>query len=1304
MSIERSGPQGYDYQYLVTAYLSLRKIEENNIEIYIEKEGGEDAEILFRNAGERIKYEVQVKGTKKDIGMEELVSWLHHFPNRESEENLLSRLIDNKNSLGIFFTRGRCRDEIKNFVSKNTLSSHITSPLDKRNIKLYVYELGCLFNGSKGTTNKLEKKRKEYCQRQIEMFEENIEVLKEVSKRVLIFELQEEDLLKDHIFSLLNKKYLVPQNQTSSVLINLIELIKKGRNEKVEIFNEFYNVIQEYSANQIFNPELNIIRPETPMLKENLEKNNVLLMTGISFCGKTHLAKQIAGEFQSEGYNCLEEIDVSKAIRFLSENTVEERLCILEDPFGHFNLEQNIVELWTKLEDFSYKIKPHRKLIITSKKDLLTLYNETKEISECNLGDYEWVDLTLKENGIASTLWEKYALTKNLNPELISKVKRIIIDEKANDLLQPGQIKNLVLKIDQKKRNVTKDEMFKLATIDSKKISQYYRQQDEIFKKVVTVLGLGANTVFSINEKEVAHILSSRQDFPGIDFLEDDGDGDLAESQSSNDFPQYEEEYCLNDDITNVLDNLISRNYIVMRREEIWFSHPTFLEASKYFYFNLTKRSELKWFLKVIKKTLSNLNPSVALAAVKQLRVLHDEYHLNSEFQKEIIEISLKAMNSIFPSVRDEALIFLIAISENLSLSNQEILFHQLKTEPVSERNLMWKDGKPWILNENAKRNSDEIRKKLTDLYLTDKEVFESYKNNLLNSKNEEVPLEVKWKLLHGYISYKLSKKDSKTLLYKIMFVNESFIRSKSAYFLLRDFAEDQEIVDLVLNDPHPYVRYQGIKGIFQGWSSYEDSSKKILLSKLLKAFKNSGLSVTAHYFMINFNDLHGSKNIDLANMNGNEKKSIWELWAILFPEYLNNLPPIMIKESALYLTIQEADKQVSEMQIKLVIESWVDWINRNLVKRTLTDYGLGVAEVLLTSKTISIGDRESFVFQLLNSRDSNFICNSLGSYIDHWNILNEKEKLFVLQTVSSNREDSRWLKAISLTRRTVPIEIQELLLGGMNFQRNSAEEIINKTNESLVKDCLMVHFGCSNLAVVGGQHNTFWESFRLLVLKKPYHLAFRLVVKEWINIMTSDYDSNSNKQKSLEDWKILCSSRDKEVRDIAFHYLLEWSVKKVGVVSSKLWEILFAEIKEKSTEYINEILDSINAIEARNENLAVVFGEDVFWDRIMVNIKPDNEIYDLIINIYENKKTGKENEEILNRSLLKIFTQELPTLYTTNNFVEKIYKYYSFEMVEEVKEFMNLSLNKIKEKEKNQYKKYENYCNLENWLTVTVF
>ncbi|RYX89413.1 hypothetical protein EON78_07275, partial [bacterium] len=133
---------------------------------------------------------------------------------------------------------------------------------------------------------------------------------------------------------------------------------------KLDLLNNGVNLL----INKSFNGEQPVIsdnyvaREEEAKLKEILKSQNVLLLTGISFCGKSQLSKKISTELISDGFTYQSRSDVNEAERFLRD-TSEKRLFLLEDPFGHDSNSESS-ENFRRVEELIRNLPSSNKLIV----------------------------------------------------------------------------------------------------------------------------------------------------------------------------------------------------------------------------------------------------------------------------------------------------------------------------------------------------------------------------------------------------------------------------------------------------------------------------------------------------------------------------------------------------------------------------------------------------------------------------------------------------------------------------------------------------------------------------------------------------------------------------------------------------------------------------------------------------------------------------------------------------------------------------------------------------------------------------
>ncbi|WP_340120196.1 hypothetical protein, partial [Pelagibius sp. 7325] len=175
----------------------------------------------------------------------------------------------------------------------------------------------------------------------------------------------------------------------------LDEAVKNARNEREDVMPEVVRILEENASEKMFTGD-HINRPEIEIVYKQLKEQHVLLLTGISFCGKTHTAELIAERFRREGYVCSKVPTVDDAIRFLNHISIENRLCILEDPFGGTEILPRSADIWGKLSTLTTKTDNHRKLIVTSRSDLIQMITRKTDIDSWKIQNFNWNDLTVR--------------------------------------------------------------------------------------------------------------------------------------------------------------------------------------------------------------------------------------------------------------------------------------------------------------------------------------------------------------------------------------------------------------------------------------------------------------------------------------------------------------------------------------------------------------------------------------------------------------------------------------------------------------------------------------------------------------------------------------------------------------------------------------------------------------------------------------------------------------------------------------------------------------------------------------------
>jgi hypothetical protein len=163
MSIQLSGPKGYEVQYLITLWIGLLSELAAPGGVSVRVEEKEDAEVTLDIGGWTIGIAMQSKYQKGDLGISTLVRWLAHFGPRDDCECLLGRLLKDESQIALFVTRARCDDSTRAFLKRHgEWQAHPIPPLNQKETRILAGELAKVHDPEQSS---LQKRRVEECVR-----------------------------------------------------------------------------------------------------------------------------------------------------------------------------------------------------------------------------------------------------------------------------------------------------------------------------------------------------------------------------------------------------------------------------------------------------------------------------------------------------------------------------------------------------------------------------------------------------------------------------------------------------------------------------------------------------------------------------------------------------------------------------------------------------------------------------------------------------------------------------------------------------------------------------------------------------------------------------------------------------------------------------------------------------------------------------------------------------------------------------------------------------------------------------------
>ena len=223
MSVEISGPKGYDYQYLISLLVALEYLDKDDVEVYIEKKNEEDAQVIFKEDGVKYTIDIQVKSRSEEINLMNFADWISHFESRSADINLLNKIDNAENRFAIFVSNSRCNDDVSLFIDEGITHSKLRKGLS--NDLLHRIK-GCIYS-CYADTNSLSVSRRAFLKEFLDKI--TINRFRNILKRIKLRERYTEGYATEKISYLLNRKYYIPQSIIDTVIIELIDKIKNGR-------------------------------------------------------------------------------------------------------------------------------------------------------------------------------------------------------------------------------------------------------------------------------------------------------------------------------------------------------------------------------------------------------------------------------------------------------------------------------------------------------------------------------------------------------------------------------------------------------------------------------------------------------------------------------------------------------------------------------------------------------------------------------------------------------------------------------------------------------------------------------------------------------------------------------------------------------------------------------------------------------------------------------------------------------------------------------------------------------------------
>lgn len=966
-------------------------------------------------------------------------------------------------------------------------------------------------------------------------------------------------------------------------------------------------------------------RKEEEELQSILDDRDILLLTGISFCGKSQLAKKIALGLVNKGYQYSYSDDIGEAIRFL-RSTTSKRVFLLEDPFGHNSQSENDLNL-RKVKELINNLPTGNKLIITSRIEVLKGMMSASSVDECSIGRHSWVDLTNRDPSFLSKVW-KSLCEKNKIPEAVNAAINLYLSSANHSgaYIQVGQLAHLTNIPVEKLVGKNLESLLHLAGADSKDISIEIVNRGVVSYELFMALGLAASTTVSIGLEDLSFILSASTLEPGYISSEAQEFSSYSYQNRRNsiesEFPKYESSIQLSHEYLTELGFFQKRGFISITDNRISFTHPTYREAARY----LLLSNNVLFFSsidKIIRKVTVCLSSTSVLNCVKQFDFIYRSS--TSEECKRIIRNHALAANrfSIFPGVRDNCFSFLLSILADLTGDAHEEILHSLQRR-VSSRDVLWSNDIPYITPSGTVGLFDHLRDAATPNEL-------EHTLNRINS-SEYVQVSKVWDLILAIQNGSFKKFPNSLGLKYILNCDEVFVRQKIAHLIMiRSFPDDEEILDAIFSDDHPAVIFEGVKAAILKFASFIKSDQEKIRPYLVTAMSNPFVITRGNSFLSTFGIDYGSESIHWPSVSEKDKKIIWKLWSQLFQVFLKNYPRgLRFPNTGRFgSTLDESAKFISGKEGIEICKEYYNWIDRFLKFSVPDTYEFGLLPYLLDVTSKNTKGRFDLFKKIFSHSDTNFVTYSLSWALSYWKDLTGKEKNIILKILRSNRPDIRWLLATAITRSKVPVEIAEQVFKDGHYFEKEVAIFVQSLPPQLLEDSLSVFFGHPQpLGYLGLDHcpSTIWHKVMAWILSNEYHTGFDLCLREFVGNGLNGFASEIKNDLNL--WSELCMKSSNKKR-LAERLIFETARTTCNLDSAKeFWTSLIAGYKaaHNLSELSDLIVANILKLQAYNpEDLFEFFDSSFFEDELLVRMNFDKSLIDLLWMIKDDKISSEE-------------------------------------------------------------------------------
>lgn len=1281
MSIEIIGPKKYKFQDRVCLLLALQHAQNAHAQLEIEPRGGEDAQLVFDDSVSRKVFEIQVKGAKAKVTVDALADWLAHFPAHEAEDPLIARLVNTPTQNVMMIASGRCDDATSTYVAD--LGDPIApwpatriKTLDLANIRKGFASYEVPLNGD----SPLQQQRRKAIDTLFSLLKDP--ALRQAVRRVRVIERLDESTVQQMCESLLQSVHGVVPDLIAGTLTALETIIFDAKGTGADVLPAIRMQIRAARPDERLAPAGYIARGDEENLKLKLTAQKVLLLAGRPRIGKTMTSRQLAGDFEQMGFIVKIAESVQSAQRFLMDPVDENRLAVVDDPFGGAHATDDALRELALLEQLLGSIRTNRRLIVVQAQDRLLEIARKKSVDEMETRGVKWIELGHLDCVFLSSVWTQACTTYSV-PKWLSECVQSALSTSALDL-EPGCLLYLATNHHKLSAGATLPEIIRLAREDAQTLGRALKSEG--LGPLVTALAISTTPDLPVSPTELAFAMGAGgPDRPGrskvigksISFGAPTTRGRRPE-------PQYDPLPELVSGTDILVEILESRRILEIRAGGLYaFTHPFYRASSESLIDGATARAA-KSALETVGRTLLSLSPESSDAAARNLSWLYDRLD-SPDGRAAVIEIAIDGLSSIFPRTRDDCFGFLVKRLTHLPSEKQSQISKWVSAVTYFNiDDVEWFNGQPRI-------PAGTMGATIESGIFTKERPWEEIKDVVRALDNAEAtvisPEQAAAALTH--LSHH-PKKMTHSSAGRLLSYDVALIRAPAAAaWLSVPRADDDDLLDRIFGEEHPAVATEALKSVLAVWGDCEPE-RRLKLQGGLVAMANSPIAALAFIERLVL--------FDRIEETGDTPP--WELFSELMSQVMKALPTgAVFREARLYNVLSEGLAHIPNEALLRIADHWIDLLHNSVTTRRLSDYMLGVTDILIEGTTSEPSTRLGRVERLLELPGTSARMRVVADLVPRWNLLTPAEQHALLQQLETAAEDLDWLRATAITRKSVPPEILTLILPEEGLLALSSLPAILNTPTALLNAAVHVFTGwhpeVQYIGVYGGPHK-IWHPVVAHFAQQASHPLFEIC---WETMLSS-----GDTVELSEAIKALGAEHAPRLFDI----MLARNMQTTGDFLPKAWKSLFevAADEQLTAQWIGLmakaapwVLDDLTEVDE--------WVPRAFIEQFLKHMEPDMRFMQLLQRLSQLPNSSSDSDAVvpsyasdLTDVLRKLLEVQPPRHWATCQYIERMVKKLNIDSGELLTEIEALRLKLLNEREPRSY---PTYPPLDGWLVASV-